>query len=283
METKTTIFSITIILLLSALGAGGYFYDQNLTEIDRLNSQIVLLSDKLSVEQGEKTQLSEELEKEKNKNDEFEDQINEIADTVGILDKLSKTDEELLQKYSKVYFLNEHYVPEFVKGIDDEYVFPVDREIEIHGKVWPYLEDLLDEAKDDGLSLMVTSGYRSFGTQSTLKGGYKVVYGSGANAFSADQGYSEHQLGTTVDFTTPTVGSTFVGFENTPEYEWLLDNADRFGFTLSYPENNAYYQYEPWHWRFVGESLAKRLVRENLHFYDMDQRVIDEYLVEIFD
>src|SRR5437868_5457520 len=57
------------------------------------------------------------LNQEKNKNTAFEDQINEITKTVGDLDKLSKTDKELLQKYSKVYFLNENYIPEALSDI----------------------------------------------------------------------------------------------------------------------------------------------------------------------
>ena len=142
---------------------------------------------------------------------------------------------------------------------------------------------LLEEAKEDEVDLKVVSAFRSFDTQAQLKSSYRVTYGSGANAFSADQGYSEHQLGTTVDFTTESVGSTFSGFDRTPAYTWLLENAYRYGFILSYPPDNSYYQYEPWHWRFVGKKLARDLHRENMNFYDLDQREIDEYLGEIFE
>jgi D-alanyl-D-alanine carboxypeptidase len=111
-----------------------------------------------------------------------------------------------------------------------------------------------------------------------------VTYGSGANAFSADQGYSEHQLGTTFDFTTEGIGGGLVtSFENTPAFAWLKDNAHKYGFTLSYPKDNAYYVYEPWHWRFVGEDLAEDLHEAGKTFYDWDQREIDKYLIKIFD
>ena len=109
------------------------------------------------------------------------------------------------------------------------------------------------------------------------------MYGSGANKFSADQGYSEHQLGTTVDFTTPDIGAGFSKFETTAAYTWLTDNAYKYGFALSYPKNNAYYQFEPWHWRFVGVELATKLHNDNMYFYDLNQRIIDTYLVYIFD
>src|SRR5690606_34249285 len=117
--------------------------------------------------------------------DNFQGQISEIAGTVGILDKLAKTDEELLKKYSKVYFLNENYYPSRLTVIDDKYLVETARNFEIHAEVWPYLEDLLEEANDDGINLRVASAFRSFETQSSLKAGYKVLYGSGANQFSA--------------------------------------------------------------------------------------------------
>jgi D-alanyl-D-alanine carboxypeptidase len=130
----------------------------------------------------------------------------------------------------------------------------------------------------------VVSAYRSFGEQSSLKASYKRTYGAGtANSFSADQGYSEHQLGTTIDFTTTILGANFAGFDKSDAYEWLLDNAYKYGFIISYPKTNAYYTYEPWHWRFVGVELATKLHDDNQHFYDLDQRAINGYLVNLFD
>ena len=110
-----------------------------------------------------------------------------------------------------------------------------------------------------------------------------MTYGQGANKFSADQGYSEHQLGTTVDFTNSTIGSDLSRFEGTDQHAWLVKNAYKYGFTMSYPENNEYYQYEPWHWRFVGKDLARHLHRKDTYFYDMEQRDIDEYIINLFD
>jgi zinc D-Ala-D-Ala carboxypeptidase len=153
----------------------------------------------------------------------------------------------------------------------------------IYAKVWPYLRSLLEAADKTGVKLLVASAYRSFGTQSTLKSAYTFTYGSGANTFSADQGYSEHQLGTTVDFTTSDLGANLSGFASTEAYQWLLDHAQDYGFTLSYPDRNAYYKFEPWHWRYVGRELASRLHDEGRFFYDFDQRVIDAYLIKLFD
>ena len=86
-----------------------------------------------------------------------------------------------------------------------------------------------------------------------------------------------------MDLITTGIGGTLAGFDDTETYNWLLQNAHKFGFTLSYPKNNGYYIYEPWHWRFVGVQLATDLKNQNKNFYDMNQRDIDEYLVNIFD
>ena len=214
----------------------------------------------------------------------FEETVGNISGTVGTLEKLSKTDPELLQKYSKVFFLNEHYAPERLSQIEKAYTYDEDRIEKVLTSVPGPLEDMLNEAKDDGVEMYVKSSYRSFNEQSALKNAYSVTYGAGsANQFSADQGYSEHQLGTTVDLITTGLGGQLAGFEKTKAYQWLLDNAYKYGFVLSYPANNGYYIFEPWHWRYVGVKLATYLHNRNKNFYDLEQRQIDEYLVNIFD
>lgn len=280
-----------IILLLASAGVGGYFYSERTKQIAGLeadltkskNTVIELEGAILNAEKDKKL-LLEALDKAENKNEEFEEQIEKIAGTVGVIEKWTKTDPELLQKYSKVYFLNEHYNPPKLVQIDAKYLHNKDKSLEVHAQAYPYLKSLMEEAEEDGVDLKVISAYRSFGTQASLKSSYTVTYGAGtANQFSADQGYSEHQLGTTLDFTNQAVGATFSGFENTESYEWLVRNAHRYGFTLSYPKGNAYYQYEPWHWRFVGVELATELYESDRHFYDLDQREIDPYLINLFD
>jgi len=227
--------------------------------------------------------LSEALENEKQRMNDFEKEISRMTHTVTKLDKLSKTDPELLKKYSRVYFLNENYIPDSLSLIATSSLSDPSRTVEFHGEALPFLNKLLKEAEEDEITLRIISAYRSFNTQASLKSGYKVLYGAGANQFSADQGYSEHQLGTTLDFTTTGLGGGLTGFEKTPAYEWLLKNAYKFGFVISYPQGNTYYQFEPWHWRFVGTDLADDLHDEEKNFYDLDQRDIDPYLIDLFD
>ena len=210
--------------------------------------------------------------------------VGSISGTVGVLQKLSQIDQELLMKYSKVYFMNENYTPSHLTDIPADYLYSALRSEQFLTEAWPFLKNLFDAAKANGITLYAKSAYRSFAEQQSLKSLYTVVYGAGtANSFSADQGYSEHQLGTTLDFITPGLGGQLDGFDNTQAYQWLLANAYRFGFELSYPKGNSYYVYEPWHWRFVGTKLAAYLHNNKLNFYDMDQRDIDKYLADTFD
>lgn len=273
--------AILVLIIFTAVGA--YFYWQ-------LRGEKVNLEQAQQALQRELAQLKEglatttlALQAEQKRNADFSAQINGLAGTVGVLDKLSKTDRELLKKYSKVYFLNEHYVPSNLATITPEYLYYPNQTLFIHANVWPKLEALLKSASSSGANLQINSAYRSYGTQAAIKSSYKITYGSGANKFSADQGYSEHQLGTTVDFGTPSIRGDFSKFGGTKEFEWLVNNAYKFGFILSYPKNNDYYVYEPWHWRYVGVALATRLHEEDKYFYGFSQRIIDSYLVNIFD
>jgi D-alanyl-D-alanine carboxypeptidase len=274
-------------------------YVKTSNQLNELRSQVVLLENKFSSTTEElrsnilqnHTALSDALNQEKRnvgniekKLGDYADEVGSFSNTVTDLQKLSKTDPELLAKYSKVFFLNENYAPARLAEIPAKYKYSDTKILKLNELVWPYAQKMIDDANAASTTIYAYSAYRSFNEQQALKGQYSVIYGSGsANAFSADQGYSEHQLGTTLDLITPGLNGSLDGFEKTKAYNWLLDNAYKYGFILSYPEKNKFYVFEPWHWRFVGKKLAKYLDKQNKSFYDLDQREIDEYLVSLFD
>jgi LAS superfamily LD-carboxypeptidase LdcB len=230
------------------------------------------------------TNLATALEQERKKNGDYASRVGELSSTVDTLTKLTTIDPQMLAKYSKVYFLNENYIPAQIATITPALTYDTNRTYRMEAQALPFLENLMNDANSQGLKLQVVSAYRSFREQSALKSSYRVTYGAGtANSFSADQGYSEHQLGTTIDFTTGYLGANFANFSGSDAYAWLLANAYRYGFVISYPKSNAYYTFEPWHWRFVGIKLATKLHDENAHFYDLDQRTINSFLVNLFD
>ncbi len=284
-----------LVLVLIVAGVAGYFIYASFTQITSiktdlstsvadLNEKITNLQSSLAIVAKTNEELSQNLQAQQTQSNSIGRALSGIASTVGTLEKLSKTDRELLQKYSKVYFLNENYVPIQLSDIDPKYLQNKNASFQFHSVIMPFLTRMLDDASNNSLPIQVVSAYRSFGTQSALKRNYLTTYGTGANSFSADQGYSEHQLGTTADLASADSGSTLeTTFDLTSTFAWLTSNAYRYGFILSYPKNNAYYQYEPWHWRFVGIALATKLHNESKYFYDLDQRDIDSYLATIFD
>lgn len=289
---------LIIILLLVVFGIGTYHFNKTNTELEStikslnesrekiaaLEKQNEELGGTLTLTKTQNEELGGELARQKEQNEELEEENEDLEEERELLEKLVKTDKQLLAKYSKVYFLNENYSPVKLGEINSKYTLPKGKVHQFLEPAIPYLEELLEDAEKDGIDLRIISSYRSFTEQQALKSNYKVIYGAGtANSFSADQGYSEHQLGTTVDFTTPTLVAAAPSFANTKAFTWLQNNAHKYGFILSYPRSNSYYIYEPWHWRFVGEDLAEDLYAEKKNFYDLDQRKIDEYLIKIFD
>ncbi|GAA0324836.1 M15 family metallopeptidase [Kineococcus aurantiacus] len=132
------------------------------------------------------------------------------------------------------------------------------------------LRALLDAARAEGVSLSITSGYRSFSRQRSVHDSSVARNGlESAESLSARPGYSEHQTGLAVDFG----GSSAPGcllencFGQTPESAWLRARAGAFGFLLRYPEGATPvtgYEPEPWHWRWVGTDLLARMAERGV-------------------
>ncbi len=133
------------------------------------------------------------------------------------------------------------------------------------------LLDMLDSMNQSGLSVWVMSGFRSYGEQQLAYERWATLYPDHAPDISAVPGHSEHQLGTSVDFSTPYMNDLYddyfnVNFSSTPEGHWLLKQAAYYGFTLSYPSwaiQETGYAWEPWHYRYVG-ILAGELQARNI-------------------
>jgi D-alanyl-D-alanine carboxypeptidase len=106
-------------------------------------------------------------------------------------------------------------------------------------------------AADDGITLLLVSGFRSVEYQARLIR-KKINAGqllSDILTVNAAPGYSEHHTGRAVDIATPGSRPLTEEFEHSQAFRWLTENAGRFGFSMSYPRNNpAGFIYEPWHW-----------------------------------
>ncbi len=128
---------------------------------------------------------------------------------------------------------------------------------------------LFEAAAKDGHSLMIGSAYRSSSTQASLFASYVASAGfAEANMYSAHAGHSEHQTGLAVDISTTSqqcyLSACFIG---TADGQWLAENAYKYGFNLRYPDGKEAitgYNFEPWHYRYVGVALATALYKSGL-------------------
>ena len=108
-------------------------------------------------------------------------------------------------------------------------------------------------AKADGIQLQVVSGFRSVDYQRAL---IQRKLDNGRSIaeilrINAAPGYSEHHTGRALDLTAPDCEPLEQGFETTAAFAWLMQNAGKHGFRLSYPRDNPHgITYEPWHWAF---------------------------------
>ena len=110
-------------------------------------------------------------------------------------------------------------------------------------------------------TLTIKSGFRSYSTQKSVYNNWVNKDGKAkADTYSARPGYSEHQSGLAADLNH--VGSNF---DNTKSAKWLSENCWKYGFILRYPkgsQSETGYIYESWHFRYVGEDLAKKLYND---------------------
>ena len=124
---------------------------------------------------------------------------------------------------------------------------------------------MADAAWADGISLRSVSAYRSYSQQSsTYNRWLSQDRQSSVDTYSARPGFSEHQTALALDIN---VASLKAHFENTPAYAWLAEHCAEYGFVLRYPQGKEHitgYQFEPWHYRYVGQEIAQVCMEHGL-------------------
>jgi len=126
------------------------------------------------------------------------------------------------------------------------------------------LIDMFAAANAYSYQLMIGSGYRSAALQKIYYDSLASSVGeTAANQAIALPGQSEHQTGLAVDISTISRNCYLDNcFADTSDGKWLVENSYKFGFILRYPEDKVAitgYQYESWHFRYVGIDLATAL------------------------
>lgn len=233
-------------------------------KINVLNTRIVLPSEEKlesTKDEKEKEATREESKAEAEPKIDIQEPVNWWSYPANIK-KVTKTGDNLLVLVNKEYKLPSNYIPSNLTKIRSEYI-RLTRTMYIRELVLIDLDALGKAAAEDNIDLSIVSAYRSYTTQEYT---YNFWFDSkGGNQdeldkISARAGHSQHQLGTTVDFSTNEVNDNIGSiFHNTKAARWLEENAWKYGFVLAYPqgtESLTGYSYESWHYRYIGVENA---------------------------
>ena len=140
----------------------------------------------------------------------------------------------------------------------------IEPNIEVHMDMRDSLLKMREAAKKDGIYLVFLSGFRSIDLQNDIFYSLKSIRNQEAAErarVSAPPGYSEHSTGFAIDIGDATHRETDfeADFENTDAFRWLIKNAAKYHFKLSFNKDNKYIDYEPWHWRYEGSIEALKV------------------------
>ena len=156
---------------------------------------------------------------------------------------------------NKNYKLDENYIPDDLEKINLEYSCK-DKYLRKIAK--ENFEKMAYNAKLEGFNIIAVSTYRSYKYQEKLYNNYVKDKGFYyADMASARAGHSEHQTGLAVDIAD--LSLDYDNFESTKEFNWVKENAHKYGFILRYPKAKFHitgFKYEPWHYRYVGINVA---------------------------
>ncbi len=165
---------------------------------------------------------------------------------------------------------------------------PVQNDQAVDARAYPDLQDMLGDMSQAGLSPLICSSYRSQERQQELydnkvqrvmdEGVSREAAQAEAARWVARPGTSEHQTGLAVDIVSLSNQMLDETQESTPEFQWLAENAWKYGFILRYPNDKSEktgIAYEPWHFRFVGKEAA-----EEMHDLGL---CLEEYLESLAD
>lgn len=202
----------------------------------------------------------------------FSDETGEDEETTVLyvnlsLDKNDYEDSILVSEFSFDMLVNKHrslaedFEPDSLMTIPIEYASSDD--MKSSRLAFNAFKEMSDAAKKEGYELVINSAYRSYQDQLDIIDYYFDAYGqSYVDKYVAKAGYSEHQTGLAYD-----IGSRKVNvFVNSKEYEWMQDNAYKYGFILRFSkkyEDITGFRNEPWHYRYVGKEIAKYIYEHN--------------------
>lgn len=179
---------------------------------------------------------------------------------------IQEDDTDVTMLINKFYALPEGYVPADLVPLDkyacvqgEDFSCQDVEQIELRKEVYDAYIEFCDAASKENINIRAIAGYRSYDYQAGLWNYNASVYGEAyADEYYARPGQSEHNSGLCIDITFN--GYNYNEIENYDGYEWILNNAHKYGFILRYPKDKVdvtRYGYESWHFRYVGKEAAK--------------------------
>lgn len=186
------------------------------------------------------------------------------------MDKEAYQDSTLVSKFdidmlvNKHHHLAEDFEPDDLVKIDSKYAS--EKNLRCSRAAFDAYKKMSEAASAEGYQIVINSAYRSYQDQVDITEEYLKWYGqSYVDKFVAKPGYSEHQTGLAFD-----IGSRKVNvFANSKEYQWMQDNAYKYGFIYRFPkkyEDITGFRSEAWHYRYVGVDIAERIHNDDMPF-----------------
>ena len=173
---------------------------------------------------------------------------------------------DILMLVNKYNYLSKNYKPEKIVDVKNWYCYG---EAQLREDVYDAFITMFNAAKKEDITLIINSGYRDYEDQDSTYQSFYESYGEDeADKIAARPGFSEHQTGLSLDLTSYDETENNV-FENTNDFKWLQDNAYKYGFILRYPkgkEKITGYDYESWHYRYVGIEVATKIKNLGITF-----------------
>lgn len=193
-----------------------------------------------------------------------------------------------VDKYRK---LPVDYLPDDLKNVNKKYC---SRSLKLRSEACEAFETMCEAAIEDGISLIAVSAFRDYDYQEKVYYKYYTKkmslneYNATRDRVSARAGHSEHQTGYAVDVGCDEDSLLEESFENTEAGIWIAHNCVNYGFILRYPKGKEHitgYKYEPWHLRYLGVDLARKVYDSGLtydEFCARNLRILYEEYISLY-
>ena len=168
---------------------------------------------------------------------------------------------------NKFHFLSDTFDAGEIKKFSATYAYGT---VNATKEVYDAFIKMAKDAKNDGVTLVLSSGYRERSYQEKLYNNMVKNKGQDyADKYAAKPGSSEHETGLALDILSTGTGAYTDTFHTTEAYAWLIEHASEYGFILRYPEGKEYltgYSPESWHYRYLGVELATKVKSEGITY-----------------